>query len=131
MIGLDTNILARFLLRDDELQSPKATRLLGSLTAEDPGWVGVAAILELVWVLNSRNRFDRKTIARTLEKLLVQESLMIEQESVVQSAVQLFRGGNADFADCLIAASAQAAGCTRIVTFDRIAAPDAEMEVLP
>jgi predicted nucleic-acid-binding protein len=130
LTGLDANVLARFLLDDDALQSPKTARFMGSLTVEDPGWVGVATILELVWVLISKNRFDRKTIAKTLEQLLLQEELLIEQESVVQSAIQLFRSGDADFADCLIASSAQAARCTQTVTFDRIAARDAGMELL-
>jgi predicted nucleic-acid-binding protein len=77
LTGLDANVLARFLLDDDALQSPKAARFMGSLTVEDPGWVGMATILELVWVLISKNRFDRKTIAKTLEQLLLQEELLI------------------------------------------------------
>ncbi|MGA3263807.1 MAG: type II toxin-antitoxin system VapC family toxin [Terracidiphilus sp.] len=122
MIGLDTNILARFLLQDDRLQSPKADAIMGSLTVEDPGWVGVATLLELVWVLGSKNRFDRMAIASALDQILSREEIAIEQPDCVQNALLLFRKGNADFADCLIASSAKAAGCSRTVTFDRIAA---------
>jgi predicted nucleic-acid-binding protein len=128
--GLDTNILARFLLQDDPMQSPKADEIMRSLTAAEPGWVGVAAILELVWVLSSKNRHDRKAIARTLDQLLVQEEIVIEQAESVQGALLLFRRGNADFADCLIASSARVAGCNRTVTFDRVAARDAGMQLL-
>lgn len=130
MIGLDTNVLTRFLLQDDPQQSPRADRVMSSLTVEDPGWVGVATILELVWVLSSKNRFDRKTIAKTLDRLLFQEEIVIEQDSVLQSAVRQFRSGSADFADCLIANSARTAGCSSTLTFDRKAARDAGMELL-
>jgi predicted nucleic-acid-binding protein len=130
VIGLDTNVLVRFFAQDDRLHSPIADQVMGSLTLENPGWVGVATILELVWVLGSKNRFDRKTITKTLDQLLSREEIVIEQAEAVQSAFWLFRKGNADFADCLIASSARAAGCVRVVTFDRTAARDAGMELL-
>ncbi len=130
MTGLDTNVLVRFFAQDDPLQSPEATKFMGSLTAENPGWVGMATILELVWVLDSKGRFDQKTIAKTIDQLLFREEIMVEQASIVQSALRLYRNGKADFADCLIALSARAAGCARTVTFDRKAARDAGMELL-
>ncbi|HXR37920.1 MAG TPA: type II toxin-antitoxin system VapC family toxin [Terracidiphilus sp.] len=130
MIGLDTNVLARFFLQDDRLQSPKADTIMNSLTVEDPGWVGVATILELVWVLESKNRFKRKTITMTLNQLLRREEIVIEQPECVQGALLLFRKGKADFADCLIAVSARAAGCNRTMTFDRTAARDAGMQLV-
>jgi predicted nucleic-acid-binding protein len=130
VIGLDTNILARFFLQDDRMQCPRADEIMSSLTVEDPAWVGIATILELVWVLGSNNRFDRKAIIKTLDQLLSRDQIMIEQAESVQHAFQLFRRGNADFADCLIASSARAAGCRRTVTFDRIAARDAGMQPL-
>ena len=130
MIGLDTNVLVRFLLTDDTLQGRQASELVGSLTANDPGWAAVATILELVWVLSSKNRFDRQTIARTLDRLLLQEEIVVENAEYVYEAVRIFRKGNADFADCLIASSGRAAGCSRTVTFDRMAARDAGMQLL-
>ena len=130
MIGLDTNILARFFLQDDPRQSPRADEIIASLMIENPGWVGVAAILELVWVLSSKSRFDRKSIVKVLGQLLLQKEIVIEQADTVQNAFQHFRRGNADFADCLIASSARAAGCSKTVTFDRIAARDAGMQLL-
>jgi predicted nucleic-acid-binding protein len=58
------------------------------------------------------------------------DSIVVEQDLIVATAVQQFRATRADFADCLISASARAAGCTRTVTFDRIAARDAGMELI-
>jgi predicted nucleic-acid-binding protein len=128
--GLDTNILARFFLQDDPLQSPKADKIMGSLTLEEKGWVGVATILELIWILSRKNRIDHSGITAILNQLLARVEIEVEQSITVMTAVQQFRNGKADFADCLIAASAKAAGCSRTVTFDRIAARDAGMELI-
>jgi len=127
MIGLDTNILARFFLRDDPEQSSKSIAILGSLTVAEPGWIGMATILELVWVLKSKT-VDRLGIVETVSQLLLKKEIVVEQEDVIFRAVTLFRMGKADFADCLIAASAREAGCSRILTFDRLAARDAGMQ---
>jgi predicted nucleic-acid-binding protein len=128
--GLDTNVLLRFFLQDDPLQSPKADRIIGSLTLNEPGWVGAAAILELVWVMSSQNRIGRTGIAAILGQLLTRDEIVIEQADVVQNALQLYRKGNTEFSDCLIASSAKAAGCSRTVTFDRTAARDAGMQLI-
>jgi len=128
--GLDTNVLARFIFQDDPLQSPMASQVIGSLTVSDPGWLAVATILELVWVMTRKTGIDRRGIIRILNQLLTQEEIVVEQASIVENAFQLYRSGNADFADCLIASSARAAGCSRTVTFDRIAARDAGMQLL-
>ena len=130
MTGLDTNVLLRFFLQDDPLQSPKADRIIGSLTMKEPGWVGAAVLLELVWVMSSQNRIGRTGIAAILRQLLTRDEIVIEQADVVQSALQLYRKGNTEFSDCLIAISAKAAGCSRTVTFDRKAARDAGMQLI-
>lgn len=130
MTGLDTNILVRFFAKDDSLQTPKAREALSSLTLGEPGWVGVATILELVWVLTSSMKLGRDPVARILSELLMRDTIVVEQPETIARAVQRYRKGNADFAGCLIAVSAQAAGCSRTVTFDRRAARDAGMEIL-
>lgn len=130
MIGLDTNILLRFLAQDDSIQSPKANAVMASLTIAEPGWISLTSIVELVWVMTSQKRLDRRGIAALLSRLLTREEFVIEQASLVQSAMQLYRKGNADFADCLIAISAKAAGCSRTLTFDRKAARDTGMELI-
>jgi predicted nucleic-acid-binding protein len=128
--GLDTNILIRFFAEDDAIQSQKADAIFASLTIAEPGWVGVVSIQELVWVMTSQKRLDRRGIATVLSQLLTRDEIVIEQANAVQNALQLYRKGKADFADCLIAASARAAGCSRTMTFDRIAARDAGMELI-
>ena len=130
MTGLDTNVLARFFLQDDPQQSPKADAVMGSLSVAEPGWIGLASILELVWVISSQKRLDRRGITTILSQLLTREEIVVEQAGIVQSALLLYRIGNGDFADCLIASSAKAAGCIRTVTFDRKAARDAGMQLI-
>ena len=130
MTGLHTNVLARFFFQDDPQQNPMADQIIGSLTSGDPGWIPLATILELVWVLTSKNRLDRKGITKILSQLLTREEIVIEQAGTVEGALQLFRKGNADSADCMIASSAKAAGCSRTVTFDCRAARDAGMQLI-
>ena len=130
MIGLDTNVLMRYFGQDDAQQSPQADAIFDFLTADAPGWVGLAAILELVWVMTRVKGAGRVVIADTLDQLLAMETMAVEQASTVANAVRRFRSGKAEFADCLIAASAQSAGCSRTLTFDRIAARNAGMELI-
>ena len=130
MTGLDTNILVRFFANDDPLQTPQARNVMRSLTVSEPGWVGVATILELAWVLTSSMGLDRYAVATVLAGLLRRETIVVEQAETVESALLRYRRGKADFADCLIASCAKAAGCSRTVTFDRLAARDAGMELI-
>ena len=116
---------------DHPEEGRRAASLMASLSAAEPGWVGLATLLEFVWVLKSVMRLDRAAIATVLGELLTRNSIVIEQRDAVGQALRRYRGGKADFADCLIAASAKAAGCARTVTFDRIAARDAGMELVP
>jgi predicted nucleic-acid-binding protein len=130
MIGLDTNVLIRYFVKDDPRQTQAAEELLDTLTPERPGWLGVVVLVELVWALRFTYRFQREGIVRVIESLLRSRDVVVEQENLAYQALSLYRNSKADFADCLIAASARAAGCSRTVTFDRVAARDASMELL-
>jgi predicted nucleic-acid-binding protein len=130
VIGFDTNILVRYLVEDDPEQTRLADRLIDSLTSANPGWIGLTALAETVWVLTRTYRLNRRRIVPILESLLVSREIVIEQSEMVREALRLYLSGKADFPDCLIALSARAAGCSRTVTFDRRAARDAGMELL-
>jgi predicted nucleic-acid-binding protein len=131
MIGIDTNILTRFFANDDRIQTPKARAVLASLTREEPGWISLATVLELVWVLTSNLRANRAGVTAVLEELESRQEIVIENIDVFQHAFLMYRHGNADFADCLISASASAAGCVRTLTFDKNAAKTAGMTLVP
>jgi predicted nucleic-acid-binding protein len=130
VIGLDSNVLVRYFVQDDPHQTKLAIRILETRTPSDPGWVSVAVLVELLWVLSRTYKRKQHSITQVVEHLLASDDIALEQEEFVSRALALYRTGKADFADCLIAAAAKAAGCTRIVTFDRIAAHDAGMELI-
>jgi predicted nucleic-acid-binding protein len=130
MIGLDTNILARLVAQDDSAQSAKTDALMASLTPEEPGWISTASVLELVWVMTSRFGMRRPDIYRMLDGLLKTDKLVIEHAGRLRKTIDMFRLGNADFADCLISVSCRDAGCTATLTFDRDAAKTAAMTLI-
>ncbi len=130
MIGLDTNVFLRFLLKDDPVQTAQARALFRSLTPEEPGWASTATILEIAWVLMKSKRLERALVAKTITDLLALDTIVVEQAGAVAAVVRQFQSTRADFADCLIAALARVAGCKKTVTFDENASRDAGMELL-
>lgn len=127
MIGLDTNVVVRYIMQDDPAQSRRATALMERLTEEQPGFLSIVSITELVWVLESAYGLARQEVADMLSKLISIDVLKIERPSIVAAALRGFKAGRADFADCLIERSSAHAGCERTMTFDRSAARTANM----
>ena len=130
MIGLDTNILVRYLTKDDPIRTPVAIKLLRSLSSDEPGFLSLVVITELIWVLRLSYRYGNSEIANVVEALLQSRELIVEQEELVAAALGGFAVGSADFADYLIARAGQLAGCTDIFTFDKRAATFAGMRLL-
>lgn len=130
MIGLDTNVLVRYLAQDDARQSPLASRLVESLTNADPGFVSHVVLAETVWVLESCYDADTSKIAEVIETLLRSEGLNIDRAEVVWRALREFRQRLGDFPDVLIAELARHAGCTSTHTFDEGAARRADMTLI-
>lgn len=130
MIGLDTNVLVRYIAQDDAKQSLKATALIESLSADAPGYLTTVSVVELVWVMQSCYGMGREGIAATVSQILRTKEIVVQNADVVWRAVQAFGGSNADFADCLIERSAAAAGCTDVYTFDRAAAKSGGMKLI-
>ena len=130
MIGLDTNVLVRYVMQDDPRQSPKATRLMESLTSESPGFVSQISIVEFVWVLSSSYELTRAQVASALDLLLRGKELVIGGADQVARALRVFKAGSADFADCLIERAADTAGCSATMTFDVAAAKTAGMSLI-
>ncbi len=130
MIGLDTNVLVRYIMQDDARQSLKAATLLESLTVEEPGFVSLVSVVELVWVLSSSYDLDREQVALALEHLLRINTLVVDRAGEVLRALRVFTASSADFADCLIERIAASAGCSKIMTFDVGAAKAAGMTLI-
>jgi len=130
MIGLDTNILVRYFIKDDPQQTRLAVNLIFYLSPSEPGWIGVAIFMELDWVMNNVLKVKKDRVVEIFDTLLASRELVVENMETVREALQLYRFRNTDFSDCLIAASAKAAGCSRTVTFDHRAARDAGMDLI-
>lgn len=131
MIGLDTNVLVRYIMQDDAKQSRRATRLIESLSADDPAFIPLVALVELVWVLSSSYDLDRAQVAQALDALIRSRELRIDRADLVVQALRRFSAGSADFADCLIERLASDAGCAETLTFDVAAARSAGMKLMP
>ncbi len=119
MIGLDTNVLVRFLIRDDESQHLRTVALLRRGADEGQTFfVGDVVLAEVVWVLQGRYRVAREEIAGALRGLLEAEHLTFESTDRCLRALRRFEAGRGGFADYLIAERAADAGCTSLATFD-------------
>jgi predicted nucleic-acid-binding protein len=120
MIGLDTNILVRYLTQDDPVQSRQVTELIERrLTEEEPGFVSVVVIAETVWVLERAYRFSDNDIAAAIERMLQIGVLVVDSEQEIFVAMMALRQGHGSFGDALIGALNAKAGCSRTLTFDR------------
>jgi predicted nucleic-acid-binding protein len=122
MIGIDTNVLVRYLVQDDPEQASKATRFItNECSPEDPGFINLIVMCELVWMLETAYGYARESVALALDKILHTAQFKIEEPQEVWSSFRSY-GEGADFADSLIAAVNRRFGCQRTVTFDRKAA---------
>lgn len=131
MIGLDTNVVVRYLTQDDPKQAAAASRLMeNTLTAQEPGYISLIVLVEIVWVLVSCYAVERAQIAAILENLLTTMQVRVEAAELVWRAMRRFSETQADFSDALIVECCQTAGCSKTVTFDRAAASIMGMELL-
>ena len=132
MIGLDTNVVVRYVAQDDRAQAAAATRLLEhELTTENPGYLSLVALAEVVWVMVAAYGADRQVVAQVVEGLLSAPHIRVQEAESVWLALLDFRepASKSDFSDALIVRLGSRAGCTRAVTFDRRAAKHAGFEL--
>lgn len=120
MKGLDTNILIRYLVRDDRHQTTLADHFIETeCTMETPGFISHIVLCELTWVLMSGYRYSQHDSLKALEQMLRVTQFQIESPQVVWQALADTRKGHADFADYLLARSNSAHGCEYTATFDK------------
>ena len=123
MIGLDTNVILRYLLQDDPKQTSQVNRIVDrKLSQQNPGYISLVTVLEIVWVLRSLLKRNPAQIASHLENLLAADTLEVQNEQQVFEAIFALRRGTGEFEDALIGALNAWAGCSHTLTFDRKAA---------
>ena len=119
MLGIDTNVLVRFLVRDDEAQFEKARKLIKREVAAGRGvLVNQLVLLETEWVLRSRYSLAKNLIIQAISGLLDASDVRFEDEPAVEEALFIWKDSAADFADCLIGAKNRRLGCRATATFD-------------
>lgn len=129
MIGLDTNVLVRFAMHDDESQTAQALAVMRGLSANEPGFISHVVLAEVWWVLSRSYRVDHKRRCSFIADLLDTAELRIEDSGIVRKALACAQDG-ADLADALIAESAASFGCSATVTFDNGAVKGAGMTLV-
>lgn len=119
MIAIDTNVLIRYLVRDDAEQAEAARILLEGLAPDRPGFICREVVAETVWVLEHAYRFTRGQIAEAMVELVSTDSLVVEAADHVAQAAFRYRQGGVGFSDLMILAAGQRAGYSPLYTFDR------------
>jgi len=120
MIGLDTNVLVRYIAQDDRRQAAKATHVIEEECSETrPGFVALIAIAELVWVLESCYGSAKAEIVAVVQRILRTKQLVVQDAETTWKALRLFESSRVEFADCLIETIGAAHECEYTATFDK------------
>jgi predicted nucleic-acid-binding protein len=123
MIGIDSNILVRLIVADEPKQVAIARDFIRDhCTPDDPGYISIVVLAEVVWILGRGYQYSRVEIADTIERVMETAQLQVESSTDVALALADYRRGPAGFTDCLIGYVNRTAECTHTVTFDRKAA---------
>jgi len=129
--ALDTNLLIRYLVQDNDRQAAVATQFIECHCTEDnPCLIGYITLCEVAWVLESNYNQDRASITKIIETLLQVGQLEVPEPGLVWTALRDYENSNADFPDHLIARVNQKAGCESTVTFDKKASKQPGFELL-
>jgi predicted nucleic-acid-binding protein len=119
VLGLDTNVLVRFLVQDDRAQFERAQKLIGRESRTSSGvLISLLVLLETEWVLRSRYSLSKSEILAAFSGLLASAELRFEDEHSIEAALFAWKDSPADFADCLIGARHRVLGCRATASFD-------------
>jgi predicted nucleic-acid-binding protein len=125
LIGIDTNVLARYIFDDDPIWSPAAQKFIDDeCTLSNPGYINLIVLTELIWLLGVTSGWSKPQIITVISDLLLADNLVLEQPLLVEAALNNYKNGRADFADYLISAINQHANVNPTITIDRLAAKD-------
>jgi predicted nucleic-acid-binding protein len=122
MIGLDTNILVRYIAQDDAAQAAKATDIIESqLTSKNPGYICAVVLVEIGWVLLRAYKVRPEMLKTVFERLLCTAEFSIEHRDEAWRALRLMDSQGVDFADAFLGLINQKQGCEKTLTFDKAA----------
>lgn len=124
MIGIDTNVLVRYLVQDDKRQAAAATKIFSGVSEANPVFVNNIVMCELVWVLSRAYKYEKNLITGVIEQLLTTADVEFESADILRKALRRYSKGKGDFADYLIAEINRENGASVTYTFDRKAGSD-------
>lgn len=130
MIGLDTNVLLRWIVADPSAPE-QSRRVAEALDRPETLYINLVVLAETTWVLSNRTKFDRTLLADAIAGLLAAPTVRLEASSAVEDALEGFRAGGGGFVDHLIGALNRRAGCTTTLTFDRAARRSPDFTAVP
>ena len=120
MIGLDTNVMMRYLVQDDPKQSKQAEKLIEKrCNQESPGYIALIVLCELVWVMRRAYGYEKSMVVKVLDQLLTTAELVIQDEEIARKALEAYQAGQADYADYVLIFTNHYAGCPVTYSFDR------------
>jgi len=119
MIGIDTNVMVRYIVQDDPQQAKAASKLIEhACNSDNPGYINHIVLCEIVWVLKRNYKLDKAIICQVIEQIMRTDRLMIEDIQLVWRALETYKDTKADFADCLLGQKNLKAGCQYTATLD-------------
>jgi predicted nucleic-acid-binding protein len=131
MVGLDTNILVRFVTRDDEPQWKLVDAFLKeNCSSKNPGWISCIVLCEMVWVLSAGYEYSKTDIVHLLQQLILTAEIKIEAHDEIRKTLKEFESGKADFSDYLIGYLNKEQGCELTITLDKKAASHSSLKLL-
>ena len=131
MIGIDTNILVRFITQDDKQQSAKVNQFIDQkLSADNMGLISKIVLCELTWVLSNAYGYSRNDISTIIQQVLITQEFIVEDSDLALKALQYYQHGNAGFADYFLAQTHDSMGADYTVTFDKKAAKSELFQLL-
>lgn len=131
MIGVDTNVLVRYLTQDDPAQARKVDVLVDSAVEEGTRLhVDDIVLCEIAWVLRAAYRLGKADVLEALEKIMSAATFSFDDRDLLRSTLVDYRDGDGDFSDYLIARRNARAGCESTATFDRALRDTASFVVL-
>lgn len=131
MLGIDTNVLVRFIIKDDAAQAKLAAFYLKKHCSEaNPGFITISVMVELFWTLNRMYKLSREEVANAIHGILIARELTFQHPDEVRYAFKMFVQEGADFADALIGAVNHSEGCLTTITFDKKASQLPEFTLL-
>lgn len=131
MLGIDTNVLVRLIVKDDAAQAKLAAAYLRRhCSTDNPGFISLSVAVELFWTLSRTYQLGREEVAKAIHGILISRELIFQHPDEVRYAFRMFVQEGADFADALIGAVNQSEGCFTTVTFDKNASRLPEFTLL-